>query len=186
MGFVRWPMDRFLKRLASPHPVPGGGSAAALAGSLGAALGSMVCAILLTRPKLRSAERKALQRHHRSLEKIRRQLANLIQQDSQAYLALIGAIRTRKGIPQAHEKAVQSPLRICEAVVEANRQLRMLGRRTGPSLGSDVKAARALLRGAFQAAFGMAEMNLRGSAGHPRGARRMLHRLIRLRNSLER
>ena len=36
-------IDRFLDRLASGDPTPGGGSAAAIMGAMGAALVSMVC-----------------------------------------------------------------------------------------------------------------------------------------------
>lgn len=38
-------MDLYLEKLASKAPTPGGGSAAALAGALGASLASMVCEI---------------------------------------------------------------------------------------------------------------------------------------------
>ncbi len=36
-------VDQFMEALASKSPVPGGGGAAALGGSMAAALGSMVC-----------------------------------------------------------------------------------------------------------------------------------------------
>lgn len=185
MGFVHWPMDRFLSRLASSDPAPGGGSAAALTGSLGAALGSMVCAILLGRPRLRAAERKHLQRDRKALERIRRGLARLIEEDAKAYHALVRALRTQKGILQAREKAIRCPLEICEAATEAGRIMRGLARKTGPYLGSDVKAGWALLQGAFESACETAEVNLRG-ADRSRDAMRIRRRLEQLRNLLER
>ena len=39
----------FLDELASPSPAPGGGSAAALAGAIGAALVAMVCRLTIGR-----------------------------------------------------------------------------------------------------------------------------------------
>ena len=38
-------IDEFLERLASGDPTPGGGSAAAIMGAMGAALVSMVCSV---------------------------------------------------------------------------------------------------------------------------------------------
>jgi formiminotetrahydrofolate cyclodeaminase len=40
---TRQSIDEFLARLASAAPTPGGGSAAAIMGAMGAALVSMVC-----------------------------------------------------------------------------------------------------------------------------------------------
>ena len=185
MGFVRWPIERFLSRLASSDPAPGGGSAAALTGSLGAALGSMVCSILLGRRGLRASERKRLARDRQSLEKARHRLTRLIQEDAQAYQTLVRAFRTQKGIPRARERALQCPLSICEEIAGAGRIMRGLGRRTGPTLGSDVEAGQALLKGAFESAWVTAEVNLRQGSRNPK-ADLLRRRLIRLRSSLER
>ena len=44
-------VDALLDRLASSDPVPGGGSAAALAGAMGAALVAMVAELTIGRPE---------------------------------------------------------------------------------------------------------------------------------------
>ena len=49
-------LARFLDVLASDAPTPGGGTAAAVGGAMGAALAEMVAAITLSRPKYAAAK----------------------------------------------------------------------------------------------------------------------------------
>jgi len=44
---IQSPVESFLNQLASAAPTPGGGSAAAVLGAMGAALLSMVCTVTL-------------------------------------------------------------------------------------------------------------------------------------------
>ena len=158
----RWSINRFLKTLASAQPVPGGGSAAALAGALGSDLGSMVCRILLGRPKTSSSKRVKIKKSLAELERLSSKLKNLIQEDAKAYQRLLRAFRTGRGITAARQQAVRCPLEICEASVQAAHILKSLSGLAGPSLGADLKAGRALLQGAFSAASEMVEVNLKG------------------------
>ena len=130
-----------------------------MAGALGCALGSMVAEILLSRPKIRAAERRVLRRQKRDLEKIGRQLERLMEKDAQAYRALVLAQRRGKGLLKARAQAIDCPAQICRTAAEALRLLKDLSRRTGPYLGSDLKAGAALLRGASEAAQAMVEVN---------------------------
>lgn len=143
--------------------MPGGGSAAALAGALGCALASKVAQILLSRPRLSSQARAGLRRDLQELHRFSRKLEFLIRQDARAYQALVKAKKTKRGIALAQRRALEAPLEICEAVAQATRSLKEFSSRPGPLLHSDLKAARALLRGAFEAALAMVEINLRES-----------------------
>ena len=52
----RGSIEEFLERLASRDPTPGGGSAAAIMGAMGAALVSMVCNVSFGKKGYESAE----------------------------------------------------------------------------------------------------------------------------------
>ncbi|MDP8924785.1 MAG: cyclodeaminase/cyclohydrolase family protein, partial [Chloroflexota bacterium] len=54
------PVTEYLDRLASGDPTPGGGSAAALAGALAAALVSMVCNLTTGRDKFADVEEEVV------------------------------------------------------------------------------------------------------------------------------
>ena len=83
------------------------------------------------------------------------------------------------------KEAIESPLEICAQAVGAMQVLRQLSRRTGPYLGSDVRAGQALLRGAFDAAVAMVQVNLGGKDLGPLD-RRIRVRLSQLQRSVER
>lgn len=170
MPDASWPVCRFLDRLASSDPAPGGGSAAALAGALGCGLGGMVTRILLSRSGIRGPEKTKLRQGLRELEKARTRLAALIREDAAVYEKLVAAQR-RGGIvlQQARLAAIRCPLEICRQTSGAMKLLQSLLKKTGPYLGADVRAGQALLRGAFRSAAEMAAINLRGGGLGPAG-----------------
>ncbi len=179
-----WTIGRFLRRLAGPDPSPGGGSAAALAGSTGSALGIMVCTILLQRKGLRAGERRRLQEDRQTLRASLGRLQRLVEQDARAYGRLVQAVRKRRGIRAAQAGALRCPLQICGEVTRASRVMKGLARRAGPTLGSDIRAGRALLRGAFDSACVTVEVNLKGIDGLP-AANRIRGNLSQLRRAVE-
>lgn len=74
-------VENYLQEVSSHTPVPGGGSVAALSGSLAASLNSMVCSFSMKEPKTR----KIVSKLHEKSEKIRKQLAIFIDEDVKAY-----------------------------------------------------------------------------------------------------
>ena len=157
-----WRIDRFVRRLASSEPAPGGGSAAALAGSLGVSLGAMVGRILLSRPKRSASAKSRFSADIRSLDQLSARFLKLIREDAEAYRALIVAQRSQRGVGQARKRAIQAPLDICITAEKGLKLVRGFLPSAGPYLGSDLKAARALLRGAFDSASLMVTINLQG------------------------
>ncbi len=180
-----WTVRRFLDRLASSDPAPGGGSAAALSGALGCALGGMVGRILLSRSKIRAAEKRKLQQGLRELERARGRLTDLICRDAQAYEQLVRAQR-RGGTPllRARRAAIECPLEICRQAVQGMQVMKGFFKKTGPYLGSDLRGGQALLRGAFDSAREMALINLRGGNLGAAG-RRLQVQLERLERNAE-
>jgi len=168
---VHWSLRRFLKKLSSPHPVPGGGSAAALASALGCALGAMVCEILLRRKRISPSDRREIRKSLKQLGALSSSLWILIRQDARAYERLVRAVRSGRAAGQARRRAIQCPMEICEASAAAARILSRVSRSAGPLLVSDLKAGRALLGGAFDAAAEMVRINFKGETGSLDGIR---------------
>jgi formiminotetrahydrofolate cyclodeaminase len=122
--FTDLPVNQFLDALASKEPVPGGGSGAALAGALGAALVSMVANLTIGKKGYESVEQDMKEVLAQS-EAIRAELPQLLEADTHAYSQVMAAYRLPRGTEaekQAREVAMQErlkgaaevPLRIAE------------------------------------------------------------------------
>ncbi len=134
-------LNQFLERVAQGAPTPGGGSAAALAGSLGASLVEMVVNLTIGKKEFAGSEEqiKTIGQEARSY---REALARTIQEDISAYQSVMAARRLPRGseeekkrrkeeIQKALRKAADPPLftavtslkvlRLCEiAVAQGN------------------------------------------------------------------
>jgi len=82
--YIEQSMRHFLDKLASKSPEPGGGSVAALTGSLGAALVSMVSNLTLGKEKYKDVQPQVEQLLRES-EKLRQEMQDLIQKDTEVY-----------------------------------------------------------------------------------------------------
>jgi formiminotetrahydrofolate cyclodeaminase len=106
-------VSQFLEALASKEPVPGGGSGAALAGALGAALVSMVCNLTIGKKGYETVDGEMRDLLRRS-EGIRAELPQLLEADTQAYSQVMAAYRlprTTEEEKQARESAMQQRLK---------------------------------------------------------------------------
>lgn len=120
--YVDKPLREFLDELASKSAMPGGGSAAALAGAAGAALLSMVCNLTIGREKYRDAQ-ATLSEVLLKAEGIRHELMSLIDADINAYNAMMAAYRMPK---ETEEEKARRAAHIQEKTVDAtNVPLRM-------------------------------------------------------------
>ncbi|MBV9213937.1 MAG: cyclodeaminase/cyclohydrolase family protein [Actinobacteria bacterium] len=112
------PVREFSAQLAAKEPTPGGGSAAALAGALGAALVSMVCRYTVGREKYAEVE-DAAQRVLARAEGLRADLETAAEADAAAY----GSYSRAQSMPRETEAeraerdaALQAALRESTAV----------------------------------------------------------------------
>jgi formiminotetrahydrofolate cyclodeaminase len=105
-------LDRYLSRLASPEPTPGGGSAATLVASAGAALVAMVGHISAANPRY-AAHQEAANRASSAAEAILKELAQARERDEQAFTLVVEA----QALPRETDAQKKSRLSAIEAAL---------------------------------------------------------------------
>ncbi|MFQ5660626.1 MAG: cyclodeaminase/cyclohydrolase family protein [Gammaproteobacteria bacterium] len=96
-------VGRFLEELASDSPTPGGGSVAAVSGSMGAGFVSMVCRLTIGKKGYETVEALMTETLD-TTEKIRGSLSVLIDEDTNAFNQVMAAFRMPKGTPEEKEE----------------------------------------------------------------------------------
>jgi formiminotetrahydrofolate cyclodeaminase len=156
-------LDALLERLGSSDPVPGGGSASALAAAMGAALVAMVGELTIGRPAYAEHEETVRKLHFDAIER-RGELLDLAQQDADAYDLVVQARhmpteseaeRQARGaaIGAATVAATRAPLRaavVAGEVLDLAERIAPIGNRNATSdAGVAALLAAAGLRGAI-------------------------------------
>lgn len=109
-------VEEFLRRLATDDPVPGGGSASALAGAMAAALVNMVAELTTGRPAAADHEGR-LAEIRVAAAGLQSELLSLAQADAAAYAAVVAARRLPKETDRDREtRQVQLDAAIREAI----------------------------------------------------------------------
>jgi formiminotetrahydrofolate cyclodeaminase len=111
-------IEPFLDQLASSAATPGGGSAAAIIGAMGAALVGMVCNLTIGKKKYAEVEGE-MQDVLAKTEALREKLTGMIQDDVKAFDAVMGAYGMPKETDadkQARDKAIQVALKLATDV----------------------------------------------------------------------
>jgi methenyltetrahydrofolate cyclohydrolase len=131
------PLGTFLDELASGAPTPGGGSAAAVMGAMGAALVSMVCNVTIGKKGHEAVESEMKSVRDES-EKLRLRLTSMVAEDVAAFDALMAAYRLPKATEEDKSRraaAIQSSLRAATdtplACARACAEVVALSRRAG-------------------------------------------------------
>jgi len=170
MAYADLKVSEFLAQLGSASPAPGGGSAAALAGAAAAAL----CAMVGRRTVGREPYREAWPEAEKALaesQKLEARFRSLVDEDAQAYLAVVAARalpretpaqkETRKAaIQEAAVRAAAAPLATLEGLRECVGIVGVLVEKGNTSCRTDAGSAGALCRAGALAASYNVRVNL--------------------------
>lgn len=163
-----------LDEFAASTPTPGGGSAAALAGAIGASLLRMVAAM----PKTRTGapdERASLDGTLEPLDAARARLAALVDEDTAAYDGVMAAFKLPKAtdeekaarrlaIQRATRVATDTPLEVMRTAARALGAAAIVSRHGNGNAASDVKVGVSLLLSACEGAHENVTINVPGLA----------------------
>jgi len=170
MPLTSLPFTDLLAAFRSPDPTPGGGSASALAGAVGASLLAMVAALPKTGAKT-EADEERFRGAGRRCAAASAQLAMLIDRDSEAYDQVMAAYKLPKTtdeekaarsaeIQRALQSAIAPPLGVMRACAAAVDDAIVIADFGNPSAASDVKVALELLAAALRGGRLNVEINL--------------------------
>jgi len=163
-------LNEFGDRLASNDPVPGGGSASAVAASFAASLLAMVSRLSLDRPKYEPF-RATIERALPLADRLRVRFLDLADLDAVAYAGYMDALHLPKETPEeqkAREEAMQtaarrsteSPqetLRLCAQLMES---IESMAGRSNLNAASDLEVAAQLCNAAARGAAANVLINL--------------------------
>ena len=195
MPFRDLTLDGFTTRLASAEPVPGGGSASAVAAALGASLVTMVASLSTGRPKY--AEHEALLAWAIATgTRLRERFLVLADEDAAAYGGLSAAMKlprdtedrvaTRTAAMQtAALHAAEVPLACVEACIELVEVAEALAGRSNANASSDLNVAALLGEAAARGAAANVLVNL-PSVGDSAAAGVMTQRVQEVLHEVER
>ena len=155
-------LAELLDAFASNEPVPGGGSAAALAGAVGTSLLIMVAGLPTTRTGT-PEEAADLAEASARLRPLRDALTSLVQEDSDAYAAVVAAMRLpkatdadkrarRAAIESAMQRATETPLETMRCCQQALRGAIVVAANGNRNASSDTAAGVELLLAGLRSA----------------------------------
>jgi len=161
----------FLASIASSNPVPGGGSVAAHAGALAAALTQMVAALTIGKKKYAPVDAEMREVALRAAA-LGNQLAALVKRDAEAYARVSEAYKLPKEPAQAAArrsetvtnallKAAEVPLETARAAVEVAQLAAVVAEKGNPNAMTDAGVAGLLAHAAAKGAAYNVRVNVR-------------------------
>lgn len=148
---VELSVKEFSQVLGSDSPAPGGGSVAALSGTLGADLVSMVCRLSIGKKGLESFEGE-LEEILANAQSLSKNLLKRVDLDTEAFNGVMAAFKMpkendddkaarREAIQSAYKEAVQSPLGIASECLAVLTLAEKLVGKSNPNTLSDLGVA---------------------------------------------
>ncbi|MBP1699543.1 MAG: formiminotransferase-cyclodeaminase [Deltaproteobacteria bacterium] len=142
-------LNRFLEKMSSDTPTPGGGSASALAGALSASLVAMVAGLSMKKDKTKRKEMEGIREKGLSIQK---RLLQATDEDSKSFDAVIKAFRLPrnsekerlhrvKEIQKAYQRATLIPQVVCQRSLQLLEYSKTLIIKGNPNAISDAGVA---------------------------------------------
>jgi len=160
----------FLEELAAPTATPGGGSAGAYAGAMGAGLIAMVAGLTIGKKKYAEVEAQ-MQAIRVMAESLRKELTQAVDDDSSAFEAVMGAFKLPKETEEEQTKrnaaihvatlnAARVPLRVAKDAVKVMELALKCAKEANINAVSDSLSGFAMARAALAAAGYNVKINL--------------------------
>jgi len=162
-------LREFLEQVASEHPAPAGGSAAAFAVAMSAGLSAMVARASTDWPEAAAMAAQA--------ERLRKRTAPLVQRDAEAYEEALVALRLPQGLEREVRdraigdvlgRAAEVPLELAAAGADAASLAALIAERGTQERRGDAVAAALLAESGARAAAALVAINLTVRPGDER------------------
>ena len=176
MKLVEMKVNEFVDLMASDEPAPGGGSAAALEGALGAALTAMVCALTVGKKKYADVQELAIESQKKGNE-LKAQFVDVIDRDTEAFNAVSAVFAMPKdtdeeiaskenalkaAMQEALKGCTKTPFEMMELACQALELTRSVVGKLNASAASDLGCAALSLKAGIQGAWLNVLINIGG------------------------
>src|SRR5262249_20603826 len=178
----------FIEQLAASTPTPGGGSAGAYAGAMGAGLVSMVAGLTIGKKKYENVEAE-MQAIRVVAENLRKELTQAVDDDSSAFEVLMTKFKMPKetdeqklarnaAITQANLNAAHVPLHVAEDTVKVMELALKCAKHANANAISDAMSGFAMARASLTAAGYNVRININSLGEVSSSGGRMLKELL--------
>lgn len=155
-GKASTPTETFYDEVASSSPAPGGGSVAASAGTLSAALTAMVCRLTVNKKQYADVKSELTDIRDRT-DSLRAELETLIDTDKKAFEAVMEAFKLPEdqreaGVEKATQNAASVPLTVMQKSLEVMRLALVVAQKGNVNSASDAGVAGLMAHAAIEGA----------------------------------
>lgn len=171
MKYHAYTLDQYVRELAGGEATPGGGSAAALVGTLGAALVSMVGNLTIGRKKY-AAVQEQMEQLIADAVRVQEEMLNLVSEDTEVFEMVMAAYKLPKAtdeekahrqdaINEALRTACSVPLRTADAAIRVLRLARFAAEHGNTNAISDAAVAGLTAQASLESALLNVRINLK-------------------------
>ena len=170
--FKELSINEFLQQLGSKNATPGGGTASAISGAMGASLIAMFCNLTASKKKYVDVKEE-MEAIAQEAEAVRDRLLELADEDSNSYIEVMNAFKLPKetdedkakraeAIEIASQKATEVPLETAVVILPLLEKVPNLAKKGNPNAMSDLKVGLEACYTGFLGAAANVEINLPG------------------------